>query len=90
GQTYGGEQAAAAPEFHPLLPLHIELQQARLEEVQGRLEQAGQRLHKLHARGQRSGGHMLSVTALCQHLAALLAGDARQAAGELFSQALEA
>ncbi len=34
GQTYGGEQPAAAPEFHPLLPLHIALQQASLDRIQ--------------------------------------------------------
>ncbi len=28
GQTYTGERAAAPPEFHPQLPLHVELQQA--------------------------------------------------------------
>ncbi|PWB34836.1 helix-turn-helix transcriptional regulator [Pseudomonas sp. SDI] len=90
GQTYGGEQAAAAPEFHPLLPRHIELQQARLEQVQGRLEQAGQRLQGLTARGLTSGGLLLSVTALCQHIGLLLDQHQREAACELLGQALDA
>ena len=76
GQTYGGERAAAAPEFHPLLPLHIELQQALLEQVQGRTAQAAERLQALTVRGRTQGGHLLSVTALCQHIGLLLAkGD---------------
>ncbi|KPA93689.1 hypothetical protein PF70_06381, partial [Pseudomonas asplenii] len=44
GQTYTGEQPAAAPEFHPQLPAHIELQQAQLDVRQGRPEAARQRL----------------------------------------------
>ncbi|NIE74035.1 AAA family ATPase [Pantoea sp. Ap-967] len=90
GQTYGGEQPAAAPEFHPLLPLHIALQQALLEQVQGRGEQAVARLRGLVEQGQASGGMMLTLNALCQWLAQALAeGDETQAA-RLLPQALEA
>ncbi|MFG0629953.1 LuxR C-terminal-related transcriptional regulator [Pseudomonas sp. xss_2] len=90
GQTYGGEQPAAAPEFHPLLPLHIELQQALLERVLGRPEDAAARLRGLVERGQASGGHMLLVSALCQWIALLLAQGRDQQAVSLLPKALEA
>jgi LuxR family maltose regulon positive regulatory protein len=90
GQTYGGEHPAAAPEFHPLLPLHIELQQALLERVLGRPEDAAERLRGLVERGQASGGHMLLVSALCQWIALLLAQGHDQQAVSLLPKALEA
>lgn len=90
GQTYGGEQAAAAPEFHPLLPLHIELQQALLERTQGRLAEAGSRLQALVEHGQASGGLMLSVSALCQWMDLLLANDHDAQARGLLPLALDA
>lgn len=90
GQTYGGKLAAAAPEFHPLLPLHIELQQARLERVQGRNEQAEQRLLALNERGQANGGQLLCVMALCQLVALKLAGGRESEARSLFVQSLDA
>ncbi|MFJ4348357.1 LuxR C-terminal-related transcriptional regulator [Pseudomonas sp. NPDC089401] len=90
GQTYAGEQPAAAPEFHPLLPLHIALQQALLERVQGRREAAVARLRHLAERGQASGGLMLSVHALCQWIALALAEGGEAQAAELLPKALEA
>ncbi|MDF9618696.1 LuxR C-terminal-related transcriptional regulator [Pseudomonas entomophila] len=90
GQTYGGEQPAAAPEFHPLLPLHIELQQALLERVLDRPREAEARLRTLVERGQASGGMTLVVSALCQ-LIGLLLGEGREPeAGRLLPLALEA
>jgi len=88
GQTYGGEQPAAAPEFHPLLPLHIELQQALLERVQGRSAQAVERLQRLVERGQASGGQLLAASALCQLIALHLAEGREQSATSLLPQAL--
>lgn len=90
GQTYGGERAAAAPEFHPLLPLHIELQQALLEQAQGRNAQAAQRLQALTEHGRSNGGQLLGTTAVCQHIGLLLASGAAEAAVVLLPQALEA
>ncbi|WP_455893948.1 LuxR C-terminal-related transcriptional regulator [Pseudomonas palmensis] len=90
GQTYGGERAAAAPEFHPLLPLHIELQQALLEQAQGRTAQAAQRLQALTEHGCSNGGQLLGTTAVCQHIGLLLASGAAEAAVVLLPQALEA
>ncbi|AUF94967.1 helix-turn-helix transcriptional regulator [Pseudomonas sp. 02C 26] len=87
-QTYGGEQPAAAPEFHPLLPLHIELQQALLERVQGRSAQAVARLQRLVERGQASGGQLLAASALCQLIALHLAEGREQSAASLLPQAL--
>ncbi|MBK5010661.1 LuxR family transcriptional regulator [Pseudomonas sp. S60] len=81
GQTYGGEQSALAPEFHPLLPCHVALQQAWLDRSRARCEEAAQRLEALVARGQRCGGMMLTVSALAQLLALLLGtGQAGKAA----------
>jgi LuxR family maltose regulon positive regulatory protein len=73
GQTYGGEQPAAAPEFHPLLPLHIELQQALLDRVLQRPREAESRLQALVERGQANGGMTLVVSASCQLIELLLA-----------------
>ncbi|MBK5000517.1 helix-turn-helix transcriptional regulator [Pseudomonas sp. S31] len=90
GQTYGGEQPAAAPEFHPLLPLHIELQQALLERALGRTEQAARRLQALVERGRASGGTLLTAHALCQSMALRLGQGHDAQAAELMGQALEA
>lgn len=65
-ETYSGEQAAAAPEFHPQLPLHIELQQAALERIQGQPAQAERRLRALSQRAQTTGGQLLGVIAQVQ------------------------
>lgn len=90
GQTYGGERPAAAPEFHPLLALHIELQQSLLEPVLARPQEAAERLRALVERGQASGGMMLVVNALCQWMSLLLAEGQEQEAAALLPQALEA
>ncbi|EKT4521944.1 helix-turn-helix transcriptional regulator [Pseudomonas putida] len=90
GQTYGGEQPAAAPEFHPLLPLHIELQQALLDGVLGRSQEASGRLQALVSRGEGSGGLMLVVCALCHWMAQLLAQGQEGQAAALLPKALEA
>ncbi|MEX5351095.1 LuxR C-terminal-related transcriptional regulator [Pseudomonas juntendi] len=90
GQTYGGEQPAAAPEFHPLLPLHIELQQALLDGVLGRSQEACGRLQALVSRGEGSGGLMLVVCALCHWMAQLLAQGQEAQAAALLPKALEA
>ncbi|MDI9778080.1 LuxR C-terminal-related transcriptional regulator [Pseudomonas putida] len=90
GQTYGGEHPAAAPEFHPLLPLHIELQQALLERVQQRSEDAVARLCALVERGQASGGMMLTLHALCQWIDLLLSEGREAQAVRLLPMALGA
>src|SRR5471032_715793 len=75
GQTYNGECAAAPPEFHPQLPLHIELQQALLEVIQGQPMRAEGRLNTLLEHGQQTGRQMLSVMALTQKIMLLLRSE---------------
>ncbi|MBN3864149.1 helix-turn-helix transcriptional regulator [Pseudomonas frederiksbergensis] len=90
GQTYNGEHPAAPPEFHPQLPLHIELQQAVLDMMKGQPMLAEGRLNALHEHGQRSGRQMLSVMALNQIIILLLAGGREPEARKALAQALEA
>lgn len=90
GQTYTGENAAAPPEFHPQLPLHVELQQALLDVIQRQPMLAEGRLNVLHENGQRTGRQLLSVMALTQKVALLLSSGREPEARKVLSQALEA
>lgn len=90
GQTYTGEHAAAPPEFHPQLPLHVELQQALLDVIQGQPMLAEGRLNVLHENGQQTGRQLLSVMALTQKVALLLSSGREPEARKVLSQALEA
>ncbi|VVP50929.1 LuxR C-terminal-related transcriptional regulator [Pseudomonas fluorescens] len=90
GQTYTGEHAAAPPEFHPQLPLHVELQQALLDVIQGQPMLAEGRLNVLHENGQRTGRQLLSVMALTQKVALLLTGGREVEARKTLMQSLEA
>ncbi|MFJ2466404.1 LuxR C-terminal-related transcriptional regulator [Pseudomonas sp. NPDC087615] len=90
GQTYTGERAAAPPEFHPQLPLHVELQQALLDVIKGQPMLAEGRLNVLHENGQQTGRQLLSVMALTQKVALLIAGGREPEARKALSQALDA
>ncbi|MFY0729338.1 LuxR C-terminal-related transcriptional regulator [Pseudomonas sp. NFX15] len=90
GQTYNGENAASPPEFHPQLSLHIELQQALLESIQGQPMLSEGRLNALLEQGQQSGRQMLSAMALIQKVMLLLAGGREPEARKALAQALEA
>ncbi|QVW22425.1 helix-turn-helix transcriptional regulator [Pseudomonas hormoni] len=90
GQTYNGEQPAAPPEFHPQLPLHIELQQALLEVIQAQPMLAEGRLNALLEHGQQTGRQLLSVMALTQKTELLLAHNREPEARQTFAQSLEA
>ncbi|MNX78078.1 Response regulator protein VraR [compost metagenome] len=90
GQTYNGENAAAPPEFHPQLPLHIELQQALLDVIQGQPMLAEGRLNALLEHGQQSGRQMLSAMALTQKVALLLGSGREPEARKALAQALDA
>lgn len=85
-QTYGGEQAAAAPEFHPQLPLHIQLHLAALERMRGEDELAERRLRGLSQLAQNAGGQLLGAIAQVR-LTELLrdAGREREAQQQLRS-----
>jgi LuxR family maltose regulon positive regulatory protein len=90
GQTYNGENGAAPPEFHPQLPLHIELQQALLDVIQGQPMLAEGRLNALLEHGQQSGRQMLSAMALTQKVALLLGSGREPEARKALAQALDA
>jgi LuxR family maltose regulon positive regulatory protein len=90
GQTYNGEQPAAPPEFHPQLPLHIELQQALLEVIQNQPMLAEGRLNTLLENGQQTGRQMLSAMALTQKVSLLLGCGREPEARKALIQALDA
>lgn len=90
GQTYTGERAAAPPEFHPQLPLHVELQQALLDRIQGQPMLAEGRLNVLHENGRQTGRQLLSVMALTQKVALLLDSGREPQARKVLGLALEA
>jgi LuxR family maltose regulon positive regulatory protein len=90
GQTYNGEQPAAPPEFHPQLPLHIELQQALLEVIQHQPMLAEGRLNTLLENGQQTGRQMLSAMALTQKVSLLLGSGREPEARKALVQALDA
>jgi LuxR family maltose regulon positive regulatory protein len=90
GQTYNGEHAAAPPEFHPQLPLHIELQQALLEIIQGQPMLAEARLNALLEHGQQTGRQLLCAMALTQKVTLMLTSGREPEARKALAQALEA
>jgi LuxR family maltose regulon positive regulatory protein len=89
-ETYGGEQPATAPEFHPQLPLHIELQRAALERRQGQPEIAERRLRALVQRAQAQGGQLLGVFAQIQLSLLLYAGGRERDAQQQLLHGFEA
>lgn len=76
-ETYGARSHAAAPEFHPQLALHIDLQLAALERLQGGMESAERRLRALVQRAQTLGGQLVGTMAQAQ-LAQLLRQTGRE------------
>ncbi|WP_322980977.1 LuxR C-terminal-related transcriptional regulator [Pseudomonas sp. C11] len=79
-ETYGAQGRTTAPEFHPQLVLHIELQVAALERLQGDLGAAERRLRALVQQAQPMGVQLVGMMAQGQ-LAQLLhqTGNAREA-----------
>ncbi|HAA39731.1 MAG TPA: helix-turn-helix transcriptional regulator [Pseudomonas sp.] len=90
GQTYHGEQAAAAPEFHPHLPQHIGLQQAALDAVRHQPLAALERLEALAQQAHDSGRRMIALMALTQQAQLLLECGQEARARPVLAQALEA
>ncbi|MBB2494640.1 LuxR C-terminal-related transcriptional regulator [Aquipseudomonas ullengensis] len=90
-ETYGGDSAAAAPEFHPQLPLHIELHRAALERRQGLLSEAERRLRALILHAPSCGGQLLGSFAQIQLILLLCAvGREREAQQQLHGSLLAA
>ncbi len=90
GQTYNGDHAAAAPEFHPHLPQHIGLQQATLDAIRHQPEAALQRLEALAQQAHNSGRQMIALMALTQQAQLLLESGHEAKASAVLAQALEA
>ncbi|OCW26204.1 LuxR C-terminal-related transcriptional regulator [Pseudomonas sp. S3E12] len=90
GQTYHGEQAAAAPEFHPHLPQHIGLQQAALDAVRHQPLAALERLEALAQQARNSGRQMIALMALTQQAQLLLECGQEARARPVLAQAFEA
>lgn len=88
--TYGGEQAAAAPEFHPQLPLYIQLHLANHERIQGDVEVAERRLRGLSQLAQNTGGQLLGTFAQTQLTDLLLEGGREREAQQQLQSALQA
>ncbi|KAF6692194.1 helix-turn-helix transcriptional regulator [Pseudomonas sp. EKM23D] len=89
-QTYNGEHAAAAPEFHPHLPQHIGLQQAALDATRHQHDVALQRLEELAQEAHDSGRQMIALMALTQQAQLLLEGGQETKARPILARALEA
>ncbi|WP_341303674.1 LuxR C-terminal-related transcriptional regulator [Pseudomonas sp. TMP25] len=88
--AYGGEHAAAAPEFHPQLPLHIQLYLAAFERLQGEEEAAERRLRGLIQLAQNAGGQLLGAIAQMQLTALLREGGREPEAKQQLRSALQA
>lgn len=76
-ETYGPQGRALAPEFHPQMALHIDLQHAALERLQGQAEAAERRLRALQQRAHGLGGQLIALIAQAQ-LAQLLRQSGRE------------
>lgn len=87
-ETYAGAGAAAAPEFHPLLPLCVEQQSAALARVQGRTAEAEALLRQLLERCEGQGIMHVALGARLQ-LVALLRPSREREAAALLDRALE-
>jgi LuxR family maltose regulon positive regulatory protein len=89
GQTYGGDEPAAAPECSPQLPQQIETLRAVLDHIQGRTDEARARLQSLQDYAQRVGAGLLGLNALSQHILLLLDTSRGTEADDLFQQCLQ-
>ncbi|MCF5354291.1 helix-turn-helix transcriptional regulator, partial [Pseudomonas syringae] len=89
-QTYNGGLGAAAPECHPQLPQHIELQRAVLERQQGDGVACEQRLQALERRAQEVGAKLLGLIAMSQQIGLLLSQARRDEARALLLRSLPA
>lgn len=70
--AYCGQQAAAAPEFHPQIAMHIQILLAVHEIFSGLYHEAEQRLRGLSQQDQSDGGGLVAVAAQTQLIRLLL------------------
>ncbi|RMH85447.1 helix-turn-helix transcriptional regulator [Pseudomonas sp. AOB-7] len=89
GETYGAQGRAVAPEFHPQLALHIDLQQAALERLQGQAEAAERRLRALQQRAHGLGGQLVGLMAQAQLTQLLRQNGREREAQQQFDACLE-
>lgn len=88
-QTYGGGLAVAAPECHPQLVQHIELQRAVLERLHGDSHISSQRLQQLEQRSQESGALLPGLFALVQLIGQQIENSRCEEARELMLRGLQ-
>ncbi|WP_296257895.1 MULTISPECIES: LuxR C-terminal-related transcriptional regulator [unclassified Pseudomonas] len=88
GQTYNGDQPAAAPECMPQMSLHIELLCAMLDRIQGRVEASSQRLMQLQSCAQHIGAGLIGLSAMSQHILLSLEAEDRTQAQNLLDRCL--
>jgi LuxR family maltose regulon positive regulatory protein len=88
--AYGSDQPAAAPEFHPQLPLHIQLHLATYERLLGENDQAERRLRGLSQLAQNAGGQLLGAIAQMQLTSLLRDGGREREAQQQLRSALQA
>ncbi|MCF5811385.1 LuxR C-terminal-related transcriptional regulator, partial [Pseudomonas tremae] len=89
-QTYNGGLGVAAPECHPQLPQHIELQRAVLERTQGDSVTSEQRLQALERRARCVGAQLLELIAMTQQIDLLLSQSRLDEARVLLLRCLHA
>ena len=87
-QTYGGGLAAAAPECHPQLAQHIELQRAALERLRGDSQTSGQRLEHLEQWANEGGALLPGLFAQVQLIGLLIDTSRCEEAGEVMLRSL--
>ncbi|CAM3034981.1 helix-turn-helix transcriptional regulator [Pseudomonas floridensis] len=87
-QTYTGELAAGAPECHPQLPQHIELQRALLDRIRGDQGASEQRLQALEEHAEHTGAQLMNLIALIQHVGLLLSMERHDEARDCLMRSL--
>ncbi|MGN2433740.1 LuxR C-terminal-related transcriptional regulator [Pseudomonas syringae] len=86
--TYNGGLGAAAPECHPQLPQHIELQRAALERLKGEDDASERRLQTLERRAEDVGSQLLRLIAMTQQIGLLLRQGRQEQAAALLRRSL--
>lgn len=88
-QTYGESLFAAAPECHPQLPQHIELQRAVLERLRGDPQASRQRLQLLEQQAEEVHTWLPGLFAVVQRIGLAINNDHCDDARQLLGRALK-